>query len=214
MYLHSLLISVRIAELYPWRLFSIMANSFVLSNPLDHSHESGHVLHTFTSSWPKNTRSGLPTASLDWIQTWNNKIMEFCSGCNMSVNIVNIKSPVILFIYSMCVCVYVCMYVCMYVCIYVWMCVCMYICMYGWMYVCMYVCMYVYVYICISLYVYLYVYICMYVYKFVCIYVCMFVCMYLCMYVCVYVCMYVFFLFILHAPLLWSNTTCNGGFLH
>jgi hypothetical protein len=117
MYSHSLLISVPTAELHPWSVFSITVNSFVRPNPVDHS----HVLHTFTSSWPKNTRSGLVTASLDWIQTWNIKIMEFCSGYNMSVNSANIKSPVILFTFSMYVCSYVCMYVCIFLFIY-WAC--------------------------------------------------------------------------------------------
>jgi hypothetical protein len=54
----------------------------------------------------------------------------------------------------------------------------------------------------------------MYVYMWVCIYVCRYVCIYVGMYVymcvCIYVCMYVFFLvlFIKHAPLQSSNTTC------
>jgi hypothetical protein len=51
-----------------------------------------------------------------------------------------------------------------------------------------------------------------------CVCVCMYVCICICMYVYIYVlCMYVCFFnlfIILHAPLLWSNTTCNGGFSH
>ena len=56
------------------------------------------------------------------------------------------------------------------------------------MHVCMYICMYV----CVCTYV--------------CMYVCMYVSMYICMYLYMYVC--IFYLFIQHAPLLWSNTTC------
>ena len=54
----------------------------------------------------------------------------------------------------------------------------------------------------------------------VCVCVCMCVCMYVCMYVCVCVCVcvYVFIIIIIiiimYALLLWSNTTCIGGFLH
>ena len=53
----------------------------------------------------------------------------------------------LLWILSMCVCVYVCMcvcvYVCMCVCVYVSMCVCVYVCMCVCVYVCMCVCVYV-----------------------------------------------------------------------
>ena len=50
--------------------------------------------------------------------------------------------------------------------------------------------------------------------------VCLCVCMYVCMCVCIYECIFfifyflILFIIILHAPLLWSNTTCICGFLH
>ena len=132
--------------------------------------------------------------------------------------------------------VYVCMYMCMYVCMYACVCVCVYVCMYVCvcmrvcvcvyvcMYVCVCVCMYVYMHcvcMCVCMHVYMYVCVCVCMHACVCVcmcvcvYVCMCVCMYVCMYVsvcvCVYLCMYFFLLnFItLHAPLLWSNTTCT-----
>jgi len=83
--------------------------------------------------------------------------------------------------------------------------VCMYICMF--MYICMYICLCMCVHVC--MYVHMHVYMCMYVY--VCTYACIYVYVCVCMYVCV--CIYLFII-ILHAPLLWSNTRCIGGFLH
>ena len=73
----------------------------------------------------------------------------------------------------------------------------------------MYVCMYVYVCMHACMYICMCVYVCIYV----CMYVCVCVCMHACMYVYVHVCIFLFVI-ILDAPLLWSNTTCIGVFLH
>ena len=100
----------------------------------------------------------------------------------------------------------------MYLCVCVCVCVCMYVC------ICVCVCVCVCVYIYIKFKILLEgVCLCMYVCN-VCMYVCMCVYMHVCTCIyqlktfwklCVYVCMYVCnFLFIKHAPLQWSNTTC------
>jgi len=106
-----------------------------------------------------------------------------------------------------CLCVYLHTYVCMYMhmCVYVCICICILFVFHESTITIKRDIEYVKSNISNSMYVF--IYLCLYIRN---MYV--YVCMYVCMYVCVY--FFILFIVILHAPLLWINTTCIGGFLH